>query len=83
MPSSCPTGLTTRLSGALLTKHNLEIGGAMGPLAGRVWRVGLMAGGATRENLLTLLNALEDVLGAAGYGMKPGAATSAAESALA
>lgn len=46
----------------LLTRHNIEIGGALGPLAGRIWRVGLMGSGATRENVGILLAALADVL---------------------
>jgi alanine-glyoxylate transaminase/serine-glyoxylate transaminase/serine-pyruvate transaminase len=46
----------------LLTRHNIEIGGALGPLAGRIWRVGLMGSGATHENVRILLAALADVL---------------------
>ena len=46
----------------LLTRHNIEIGGALGPLAGKIWRLGLMGSGATRENLKTFLEAFEDVL---------------------
>ena len=68
---------------ALLTAHGIEIGGALGPLAGRIWRVGLMGAGATRANLLAFLDAFEDVLAAAGHALDKGAAVSAASRALA
>ena len=48
--------------GALLTRHDIEIGGALGPLAGKIWRVGLMGSGATIENVERLLAALKDEL---------------------
>lgn len=47
----------------LLTRHNIEIGGAMGPLAGKIWRVGFMGSGATHENVARFLEALRQVLG--------------------
>jgi alanine-glyoxylate transaminase / serine-glyoxylate transaminase / serine-pyruvate transaminase len=47
---------------ALLTWHNIEIGGALGPLAGRIWRLGLMGSGATLENVGIFLEAFRDVL---------------------
>ena len=47
----------------LLTQHNIEIGGAMGPLAGKIWRVGFMGSGATHENVARFLEALRQVLG--------------------
>lgn len=68
---------------ALLTRHNIEIGGALGPLAGRVWRVGLMGAGATRANLLAFLDAFEDVLASHGYPAGAGLASAAASRALA
>jgi len=43
---------------ALLVGHHLEIGAGLGPLAGRIWRVGLMGSGATAENVIRLLDAL-------------------------
>jgi len=47
---------------ALLTRHNIEIGGALGPLAGRIWRLGLMGSGATLENVEVFLEAFREVL---------------------
>lgn len=42
---------------ALLVDHGIEIGAGLGPLAGRVWRVGLMGSGATMENVQRLKSA--------------------------
>jgi alanine-glyoxylate transaminase/serine-glyoxylate transaminase/serine-pyruvate transaminase len=50
----------------LLEEHGIEIGGGLGPLAGRIWRIGLMGHSSTRENVLVLLEALGDALVAEG-----------------
>lgn len=50
----------------LLEEYNIEVGAGLGPLAGKVWRVGLMGHSATRRNVLTLLGALEALLGTTG-----------------
>ncbi len=50
---------------ALLTRHSIEIGAGLGPLAGRIWRVGIMGSGATPENVNRLLAALPDAIGTA------------------
>jgi alanine-glyoxylate transaminase/serine-glyoxylate transaminase/serine-pyruvate transaminase len=47
-----------RVRRALLTGHGIEIGAGLGPLAGKIWRVGLMGSGATRENVTRLASAL-------------------------
>ncbi|MEO7191205.1 MAG: aminotransferase class V-fold PLP-dependent enzyme [Vicinamibacterales bacterium] len=47
---------------ALLQRHNIEIGAGLGPLAGKIWRVGLMGSGATLANVTTLTAALKQVL---------------------
>jgi len=46
----------------LLDEYNLEIGAGLGPLAGKVWRIGLMGHAANRTNVLFCLGALEAVL---------------------
>ena len=51
----------------LLDEFSIEIGAGLGPLAGRIWRVGLMGAGSTLANVLLFLTALERVLAAAGY----------------
>ncbi|MBA2258863.1 MAG: alanine--glyoxylate aminotransferase family protein [Acidobacteria bacterium] len=42
----------------LLDKYGIEIGAGLGPLAGRIWRVGLMGAGSTRANVDLFLSAL-------------------------
>jgi alanine-glyoxylate transaminase / serine-glyoxylate transaminase / serine-pyruvate transaminase len=42
----------------LLHEFNIEIGAGLGPLKGRVWRVGLMGHTSTPENVQTFLDAL-------------------------
>ncbi len=46
----------------LLTEHNIEIGGGLGELAGKVWRVGLMGYNSRKDNVDRLVVALEKVL---------------------
>jgi alanine-glyoxylate transaminase / serine-glyoxylate transaminase / serine-pyruvate transaminase len=45
----------------LLERHGIEIGGGLGELAGRGWRIGLMGEGATADNVDRVLAALDDV----------------------
>lgn len=47
---------------ALLQQHGIEIGAGLGPLAGKIWRVGLMGWGSTRDNINRLAGALEGLL---------------------
>jgi alanine-glyoxylate transaminase/serine-glyoxylate transaminase/serine-pyruvate transaminase len=47
---------------ALLERHKIEIGAGLGPLAGRIWRIGLMGSGSTQENITRLVRALADLL---------------------
>lgn len=46
----------------LLQRYNIEIGGGLGDLAGKVWRIGLMGYNSRIENVTLLLAALEAVL---------------------
>ena len=62
----------------LLTEHGIEIGGGLGPLAGKVWRIGLMGESSRQENVLAVLAAIEQSLARQGKGPKPGTAVSAA-----
>jgi alanine-glyoxylate transaminase/serine-glyoxylate transaminase/serine-pyruvate transaminase len=60
-----PEGVDDRAVRArLLTEHNIEIGGGLGPLAGKVWRVGLMGYSAREENVARFLTAMRIILGA-------------------
>ena len=47
---------------ALLKEHKIEIGAGLGPLAGKIWRIGLMGHTARPENVEKLLSALKAVL---------------------
>lgn len=46
----------------LLHDFNLEIGAGLGPMAGKVWRIGLMGHSCNRQNVLYCLNSLAAVL---------------------
>jgi len=48
---------------ALLDDYGIEVGGGLGELAGRGWRIGLMGHTARRRNVTLLLAALGEVLG--------------------
>ena len=48
---------------ALLTDHNIEVGAGLGPLKGKIWRIGLMGETARPENVERVLQALRKVLG--------------------
>ena len=65
----------------LLREFNIEIGAGLGPLAGKIWRVGLMGASSTPSLLLLFLGALEHILRAAGH-KSPGGAAAAAMDAL-
>ncbi|KAF4515795.1 hypothetical protein B566_EDAN000030 [Ephemera danica] len=62
----------------LLQIYGIEIGGGLGPLKGKVWRIGLMGESSTEANVLTFLNALEEVLIRFGWLSTPGLALQAA-----
>ena len=47
----------------LLNEFNLEIGAGLGPLAGKVWRIGLMGYSSRKENIDFLLECFRKVLG--------------------
>ena len=49
---------------SLLNDFNIEIGAGLGPLAGKIWRVGLMGEGARPEHVSRLLHSLNTVINA-------------------
>ncbi len=63
----------------LLNEYNIEIGGGLGTLRGKVWRVGLMGDSAREVNVFALLSALEVILSSMGYEVAFGASLSAAQ----
>ncbi|RJX33434.1 MAG: alanine--glyoxylate aminotransferase family protein [Oxalobacter sp.] len=62
----------------LLNEFNLEIGAGLGPLAGKIWRVGLMGYSAQSANVMLCLSALGSVLADMGLNVKVGEAEAAA-----
>ena len=71
-----------KVRAGLLAENNLEIGGGLGTLRGKIWRIGLMGHASTPENVLLCLSALEKQLTAQGYEMKSGAGVVAASEIL-
>jgi len=62
----------------LLTRLGIEIGGGLGPLAGQIWRIGLMGASSTEGNVLLVLDALEAALRHQECAVAPGAGVAAA-----
>lgn len=62
----------------LLNEYSLEIGAGLGPMAGKIWRVGLMGFASNRKNVLMCLGALDAVLGDMGAPIHSGTAVQAA-----
>jgi alanine-glyoxylate transaminase/serine-glyoxylate transaminase/serine-pyruvate transaminase len=47
----------------LLTDFSIEIGAGLGPMKGKIWRIGLMGETSSNENVKTVLAALKTCLG--------------------
>lgn len=62
----------------LLKEFSIEVGAGLGPLAGKIWRVGLMGASSTPSLLLLFLGALEHILHGLGHSSSPGGAVAAA-----
>ncbi|MFO1021081.1 MAG: alanine--glyoxylate aminotransferase family protein [Planctomycetales bacterium] len=62
----------------LLEGYGIEIGGGLGPMKGKTWRIGLMGESSRPRNVLTFLAALESCLQGQGYKLSPGAGVAAA-----
>ena len=75
VPTGADEGAVRKL---LLAEHGIEIGGGLGPLAGKVWRIGLMGESSRQENVLAVLAAIEQALAKQGKAPRPGTSVSAA-----
>jgi alanine-glyoxylate transaminase/serine-glyoxylate transaminase/serine-pyruvate transaminase len=62
----------------LLNEFGIEIGGGLGPMAGKTWRIGLMGETSSRRNVLLFVAALEACLTAQGAKVDAGASVAAA-----
>ena len=67
-----PDGIDDARVRTRLLEENIEIGGGLGPLKGRIWRIGLMGSGSTRENVMLVLRALRRALNAEGFSCASG-----------
>jgi alanine-glyoxylate transaminase/serine-glyoxylate transaminase/serine-pyruvate transaminase len=74
-----PEGIEDKKArGQLLDEFNIEIAGGLGPVKGKIWRVGLMGYSSQRQNVLLFLAALEKVLLDQGFRVPSGAGVGAA-----
>ena len=79
-PVLIPDGIEDKaVRGALLANYGLEIGGGLGPMKGRVWRIGLMGAASGRRNVTLCLSALSTTLQGLGFTPKGDALAAAAE----
>lgn len=69
---SVPEGVDDGRVRTRLLEENIEIGGGLGPLKGRIWRIGLMGSGSTRENVVLVLGALHRALKTEGFSCAAG-----------
>ncbi len=68
-------GRGARATATCSARFNMEVGAGLGPLAGKIWRVGLMGHSSSPQAILLFLGALESVLAAQGHRLPPGAGT--------
>ena len=61
----------------LMQQHGVEIVGGLGPLAGKVWRVGLMGASCQPRHVIVLLAGMEAALKAQGVSVPSGAGVAA------
>ncbi|MEW5981303.1 MAG: alanine--glyoxylate aminotransferase family protein [Acidobacteriota bacterium] len=62
----------------MLQQFDIEVGAGLGPLAGKIWRVGLMGTSSTPDIIVVFLGAFESVLRAHGAKVPRGAGVAAA-----
>jgi alanine-glyoxylate transaminase / serine-glyoxylate transaminase / serine-pyruvate transaminase len=80
----CPEGVNeAEVRKTLLNEFSIEIGAGLGPLAGKIWRIGIMGYSCRPDNVMLCLSALGSVLSDMGLAIHVGDAESAAHSAYA
>jgi alanine-glyoxylate transaminase/serine-glyoxylate transaminase/serine-pyruvate transaminase len=74
-----PQGIDdAKVRNQLLDEFNIEIAGGLGPLKGKIWRVGLMGHCSQKPYVLLFLAALEKVLLECGFRVPSGSGVGAA-----
>jgi alanine-glyoxylate transaminase/serine-glyoxylate transaminase/serine-pyruvate transaminase len=71
-----------RVRGYLLERFNLEIGGGLGKLKGKVWRVGLMGYSSSAERILFFLSCISQACAVQGVKTDLGAGLAASQAKL-
>lgn len=79
VPEGVDEPLVRRL---LLENYGIEIGGGLGSLAGKVWRIGLMGQSSSPAHVTLCLSAMEGTLRDIGANVSEGAAVPAAQAIL-
>ena len=80
----CPEGVNeAEVRKRLLGEFSLEIGAGLGPLAGKIWRFGIMGYSCRPDNVMLCLSALGSVLEDMGHPVHVGDAEAAAHGAYA
>ena len=80
----CPEGVNEAdVRKTLLNEFGIEIGAGLGPLAGKIWRFGLMGYSCRPDNVMLCLSALGSVLEDMGHPVHVGDAEAAAHGAYA
>jgi alanine-glyoxylate transaminase/serine-glyoxylate transaminase/serine-pyruvate transaminase len=58
-----PNGVgEAQIRSKLLNQYRIEIGGGLGDLSGKIWRIGIMGHTSYKSNVDLLLNALKEIL---------------------
>jgi alanine-glyoxylate transaminase / serine-glyoxylate transaminase / serine-pyruvate transaminase len=74
-----PQGIDdVKIRSQLLEEFNIEVAGGLGPLKGKIWRIGLMGFSSQKTHVLLLLGALEKVLLDQGFRAPAGAGVAVA-----
>ena len=65
-----PVGIDqAKVRQSVMRNHGIEIAGGLGPLAGKVFRIGTMGYGSTADNVKLLLGALDEALREQGFAL--------------
>lgn len=79
-PILAPDGVDeAKVRAGLLRGYGIEVGGGLGMLKGKAWRVGLMGQSSYKDHVMLFLAALEQVLYAEGHRVKSSGIAAASE----